>query len=88
MRELRQDVDLDFSKLLEAGAETNTPGAGVLRPGGRLGLLTGLIVDRYLDNGRSHDVSIYTPLKMLHLECMVCREGVLTLSWLRFLRLQ
>lgn len=50
LRSLRESVELDFGTLLE-GAEGSMPTADVLRPGGSVGLLTGMVVDTYAPEG-------------------------------------
>ena len=60
MRTVRHTTEMDFSSLLQAGVEASKPGADVLRPlGGGVGLLTGLVVDRYWDDRRTTDVSTH-----------------------------
>ena len=72
---------MDFSSLLQAGVEASKPGAGVLRPGGGVGLLTGLVVDRYWDDRRATDVSTHG-IKSCTLYILVYDMAILNASGL------
>ena len=64
LRSLRESVELNFETLLER-TEGCMPTVDVLRPGGSVGLLTGMVVDTYaLEGGhgrRSSEVRAHTP---------------------------